>query len=105
MARPPTIPSVGPHGELLQSAGKRSRQLVMDAFEMIGGVERFAQWASDNPDDFYTKLFTKTITTESEVNHTHGVESVLDELEAAEAAGNVIDAEYEDVTDAEDDTA
>lgn len=104
MPRPPSLPTVGPHGELMQSAGKRSRQLVMDAFEMIGGVERFAQWASDNPDDFYTKLFTKTITTESEVNHTHGVESVLDELTEAEEAG-IIDAEYEEVTDSDDDSA
>jgi hypothetical protein len=82
----------------MQSAGKRSRQLVMDAFEMIGGVERFAEWASENPGEFYTKLFTKTITTETDVNHTHGVESVLDELEAAEAAGDVIDADYEELT-------
>jgi len=98
MARPPSIPSVGPHGELMQSAGKRSRQLVMDAFEMIGGAERFAQWASENPSDFYTKLFSKTIATEAEVNHSVGIEAALADLEEAERAGMVLDGEYEELT-------
>lgn len=99
MASKPTLPAVGPNGALMQHAGKRSAALVQDAFEMIGGIERFAQWADDNPGEFYTKLFSKTIKTESEVNVQVGIESALDELEEAEAAGEIIDAEYEDVSE------
>lgn len=95
--RPP-IPSASIDGELMVAAGKRSRQIVLDVFDMIGGVERMAEWAEQNPGEFYTKIFTKTITREAEVNHTVGVESMLDMLEAAEDEGLVLEGEYEEVT-------
>lgn len=80
------------------SAGKKSSKLVLDVFDMIGGVEAMAEWAEENKGEFYTKLFSKTITRESEVNHTIGVEDMLDELEEAERNGMVLDGTYEDVT-------
>jgi len=73
--------------------------LVQDAFEMIGGIQRFAQWADENPSDFYTKLFSKTITRESDVNVQVGVENMLDELQEAEARGMVLDAEFTEMED------
>ena len=99
MASKPTLPMVGPDGALMAHAGKRSAMLVQDAFEMIGGVQRFAQWADENPGDFYTKLFSKTITRESDVNVQVGVENMLDELQDAEAQGMILDAEFTDVED------
>jgi hypothetical protein len=98
----PMIPITDASGQLMQSAGKRSRQMVQDAFQMIGGVEAFAQWAQDNPTDFYTKLFSKTITTESEISHNVGIEALLDDLDAEENSGTVLDGEYEEVTDSEE---
>lgn len=80
------------------SAGKKSSKLVLDVFDMIGGVEAMAEWAEENKGEFYTKLFSKTITRESEVNHTVGVEDMLDELEEAEENGMILDGTYEDVT-------
>jgi len=79
------------------SAGRKSSKLVLDVFEMIGGVEAMAEWAEQNKGDFYTKLFSKTITREADVNHTFGVEDMLDQLDAAEEDG-IIDAEYEELT-------
>lgn len=84
------------------SAGRKSSQLVLDVFEMIGGVEAMAEWAEENPGEFYTKLFTKTIRQEADVRHTLGVEDMLDELDDAEEDGMILDGEYEDVTDLDD---
>jgi hypothetical protein len=99
MARRSLIPSATPDGQLMVSAGKKSSQLVLDVFEMIGGVERMAEWAEENPGEFYTKLFGKTITREVEANHTVGIEQLLDTLDEAEESGMILDGEYEDVTD------
>lgn len=96
------VPYASMDGELMLTAGKRSRQIVLDVFEMIGGVERMAEWASENPDDFYTKLFTKTITREADINHHVGVEDLLDELAEAEASGMVLEGEYEELTSSEE---
>jgi hypothetical protein len=84
------------------SAGRKSSQLVLDVFDMIGGVEAMAEWAEENPDKFYTQLFAKTITREADIHHTVGIEDMLDQLDEAEDDGMVLDGEYEDVTDFED---
>tara|TARA_R110000772_G_C13310278_1_gene440229 strand:- start:24030 stop:24458 length:429 start_codon:yes stop_codon:yes gene_type:complete len=80
---------IGADGGLLISASKMSRGAIAVAFEMMGGVERFAEWAEDNPDDFYIKMFGKTIGREVEHSKAVEVEDILD----------ILDGEAEDITD------
>jgi len=81
--------SVNGAGELTVNAGRYSRAAVVMAFEMIGGIETFAQWAEENPDEFYTKMFGKMIGRETEQTSSDDVEDML----------NVLDGECEDITD------
>ncbi len=82
-SRPPT--SFGDaDGAVIAHAGRYARECVLVAFEMIGGVERMADWASRNPTDFYTKLFPKVITKEVEVSASAGVEDLLARLDGGE---------------------
>lgn len=68
-------------GTVIAHAGRYARECVLVAFEMIGGVERMAAWAEKNPGEFYTKLFTKTITREVEVGASSGIEDLLAQLD------------------------
>ena len=47
----------------------RHAAAVHDAFDLIGGVPRLADWAHTNPTDFYTKLLPKTIEKSTAVEH------------------------------------
>jgi len=89
---PQTLPDVL-QGQIYQNAGKYARGAVLFAFEEIGGPQGLAVWAKDNPDDFYTKLFPKIITRETEVHPTRTMDDLMD----------VIDAAYEVAQDAGDD--
>jgi hypothetical protein len=73
-------------GELMVSPGAYSRKAVIMAFELNGGVEAFADWASKNPSEFYTKLFGKVIGKEVTVKNEDNIEDLLGvlDLEAAE---------------------
>lgn len=84
-------------GAVIPHAGRYARECVLVAFEMIGGVERMAAWAKDNPTEFYTKLFPKVITKEVELHTSEGVEDLLARLDAKERSGEcpVEDAPYE----------
>ena len=62
-----------------------------------------AEWAEENPGEFYTKLFSKTITRETDINHTVGVEDMLDELDELDDDALILEGEYEDLTDVGDD--
>lgn len=83
--------SVNGAGELMVNAGRFSRGAVVAAFEMMGGIETFAEWATENQTDFYTKMFGKVIGRELEVKSTDGLEDML----------TVLDAEPEDIEEAE----
>ena len=85
------VTSVNGAGELMINAGRFSRRAVVAAFEMMGGIEMFATWATENQTDFYTKMFGKTIGRELEVKSTDGLEDML----------TVLDAEPEDIEEAE----
>jgi len=89
---PQTLPDVL-QGQIYQNAGKYARGAVLFAFEEIGGPQGLAAWAKDNPNDFYTKLFPKIITRETEVHPTRTMDDLMD----------VIDAAYEVAQDAGDD--
>lgn len=74
---------------LYQASGKYARQQVLAVFEMIGGTDRMAEWAENNLDDYYTKIFTKTITKEVEQKNIDTVDDWL--LEAIEADYEVVE--------------
>jgi hypothetical protein len=95
--RPMTLPAYGDaDGAVLPHAGRYARECVLVAFEMIGGVERMADWAHRNPDLFYTRLYSKVITREVEMHASEGVEDLLLRLDAAERSGRAIeDADYD----------
>lgn len=46
-----------------------------------------ADWASKNPDQFYTKLFPKVITREVEVTASEGIEDLLARLDSSSHSG------------------
>lgn len=71
----------GPDGAVMANMGKYHREAVSTAFEMIGGIDRLADWAGKNPGEFYTKLFTKLIPKETEISASQGVEDFLRELD------------------------
>lgn len=97
-SKPPPLPRLSPiprnrvmpygdaDGAVILHAGRYARECVLVAFEMIGGVERMASWATANPGEFYTKLYTKVITREVEVSASEGVEDLLLRLDKAERA-------------------
>lgn len=86
-------------GAVIAHAGRYARECVLVAFEMIGGVERMADWADKNPDQFFTKLFPKVINREVEVNASEGIEDLLLRLDSAARIQPVedtaTDADYE----------
>lgn len=109
--RPPRLHtsfSPAPYGDadgaVIAHAGRYARECVLVAFEMIGGVERMADWAAKNPGEFYTKLFTKVITREVEVHASEGIEDLLLRLDGgargAEPDEPPQDADYELVPEA-----
>lgn len=78
----------------------------MIAFEMIGGVERMADWADENPGEFYTKLFPKILTREVEVQGTVTVEDAIARLDRKRRGeghpsdrADIQDADFEFVED------
>lgn len=81
-------------------AGRYARECVLICFEMIGGVERMADWAAKNPTDFYTKLYPKVITKEVEVHASEGIEDLLARLDSAQRQGR--QHEYMDAEVVED---
>lgn len=93
--RPKHMPALSGDGAVMENMGKFSRGVVRSVFESIGGVERMAEWADENPAEFYTKIFAKTITRETEISASEGVEALLERLDAAEDAGEIIDADFE----------
>jgi hypothetical protein len=102
-ARHPVLPYGAADGAVIPHAGRYARECVLLAFEMIGGVERMAAWAAENPGDFYTKLYTKVITREVEVTASEGIEDLLTRLDRAPPISHSPSAQLtvEDVQEAE----
>jgi len=82
--------------EQYQHIGRFSGALVHAAFEMIGGLPRFASWADDNPTDFYTKLFPKMISRSQQVD-VSGTLTIDDAITRLEKLEPAIDAEFTEV--------
>jgi hypothetical protein len=71
-------------GEAYQHVGRYAGAVVVACFEQIGGLRRMAQWADDNPTDFYTKLMPKLIqrSTQVDVSGTVTIDDAISRLEA-----------------------
>ena len=87
-------------GAVIPHAGRYAREAVLLAFEMIGGVERMADWANQNPGEFYTKMFSKVVTREVEVSASEGIEDLLLRLDRA-GQPDMLRATVEDEWDAD----
>ena len=94
-AKLPAVTSAA-DGAIMVSAGKYARNIVLSVFEQIGGQNAMADWAREFPGEFYTKLFSKTITREVEEKKTDSVEDLLEAIDA-DAKEVAIDADFEDV--------
>jgi hypothetical protein len=109
MAKPPArrsgplsnMPSIDP--ALYSNVGRYAGAAVMTVFEQIGGTKAMAEWAEENPTDFYTKLFPKIINSpkQLEVSGKISVEEIVKALDMEEGtdytmSDNVEDASYEE---------
>lgn len=72
--------------EAYQHVGRFAGAVVLSVFEMIGGAPRMAQWADQNPTDFYTKLYPKMISRSQQVDvsGTLTIDDAINRLETAE---------------------
>lgn len=100
---PSVLPQSAPDGTIMVNASKYARNAVLTAFEMIGGTQEFANWASNNKADFYTKMFAKTIQKDVEIGTKDDIESLLDRVDPRKQKEledeMTIDAEFEMVGD------
>lgn len=69
--------------EHYQHVGRYAGAVVMAVFHMIGGAERMASWADQNPTDFYTKMFAKTVqrSTQVDVSGSVTIDDAITQLE------------------------
>ena len=74
-----------------QHVGRYAGAVVLAVFEQIGGVQRMASWADQNPTDYYTKLLPKLIsrTTQLEVSGSVTIDDAITRLES-----QTVDADY-----------
>lgn len=79
--------------EQYQHVGRFAGALVMSCFEQIGGLPRMAQWADDNPTDFYTKLFPKMISRSQQVD-VSGTLTIDDAISRLETMSAPIEGEF-----------
>lgn len=86
MASALRLPDTDADGQLYQHVGRYAGRMVLTAFDMIGGVDRLADWADKNPGEFFTKVFPKVIAKPHEVGVSEGVEALLERLDAADQA-------------------
>lgn len=82
--------------EQYQHVGRFAGALVMSTFEMMGGLPRMANWADENPTDFYTKLFPKMISRSQQVD-VSGTITIDDAISRLERLDDAIDAEFTEV--------
>jgi hypothetical protein len=97
LANPPAIDPA-----LYANIGRHSGAVVLTVFEQIGGVARMAEWADENPGEFYTKMFTKIISSPRQVEVTGKVtiEEAVKALDLEEGSGyDVVEPEDADFSE------
>lgn len=74
---------------LYANIGRYAGSVVMGVFEQIGGQNRMAEWADENPTEFYKSIFTKVISAPRQVEVTGKVtiEEAVKALDLAEGDG------------------
>ncbi len=82
--------------EQYQHVGRYAGAVVMSAFEQIGGRDRMASWADQNPTDFFTKIFPKMISRSQQVDIS-GTLTIDDAISRLENQSEVFDAEFEEI--------
>lgn len=82
--------------ETYQHVGRFAGALVLSCFEQIGGLPRMANWADQNPTDFYTKLFPKMISRSQQVD-VSGTLTIDDAISRLEGQGEIIDADFDEM--------
>lgn len=87
-------------GEQYSHMGKYAGAAIMAAFEMIGGVQRLANWADQNPSDFYTKVMPKVVQRSStvDVSGTVTIDDAITRLENQTQRGDIVDAQFDEMT-------
>ena len=94
------VPAVD--SQLYANIGRYAGNVVMSVFDQIGGADALADWAEENPDDFYTKLLPKIITApkQIEVGGTITLEEAVKALDMEEGRDyHVIETEAVNETD------
>lgn len=86
MTAPLRLPDTDADGNLYAHVGRYAGRMVLVAFDMMGGVDRLADWADKNPGDFFTKVFPKVIAKPVEHSVSEGVEALLERLDAGDSA-------------------
>lgn len=83
--------------EAYQHVGRYAGGLVLACFEQIGGLDRMASWADQNPTDYFTKLLPKIISrsTQVDVSGSITIDEAISRLE-----GSTVEAEFTEVSDA-----
>ena len=81
---PQNLPAVGSDGAVMAHAGRYAKNAVLSVFDMLGGANGLKEWtkkSAQNEADFYTKIFTKTIQKDVEINDQRSIEDVLDAID------------------------
>lgn len=88
LALPPSVPVQGPNG--LMNTSRISRGSVMRVYEAIGGDERLAQVADENPMWFYEKGFFKMMAPERDpVADQRSIADILREIDREREANTI----------------
>ena len=80
---PSNLPTTSIDGKFMAQAGKYARGVTLGVFEMIGGAQRMAEWANENPGEYYTKIFSKLVKPEPQIvaEDSDDVEDLLKRLD------------------------
>lgn len=83
-------------GEAYQHVGRYAGAVVLACFEQMGGLQRMAAWADDNPSDFYTKLMPKLIqrSAQVDVSGTVTIDDAISRLESQPIEGDFTEVPY-----------
>jgi hypothetical protein len=82
---------------LYSNIGRHAGAVVLTVFEQVGGTDRMAEWADENPGEFFTKIFTKIISAPKQVEVT-GKISIEEAVKALDAQEGI---DYREVSDAD----
>lgn len=89
-------------GEAFSHVGRYAGAVVLACFEQIGGLQRMAQWADQNPTDYYTKIFGKVVqrSVSADISGTVTIDDAISRLESnsqPRRIEHIQDAEFYDL--------